>query len=80
MGPTAEGFKLHQSGWYVQGVYQFLPEWRAGLRYDQLDEGSWNAGPVASANGRNRSRMPTSISNVIVPAVCGIGRPSAPRP
>jgi hypothetical protein len=51
VGPTAEGLKVHQSGWYLQGVYQFLPEWRAGLRYDQLDEGTWDAGPVASANG-----------------------------
>ena len=25
-----------QSGWYLQGVYQFLPGWRAGLRYDKL--------------------------------------------
>jgi len=25
-----------QSGWYVQGVYQFVPGWRAGLRYDKL--------------------------------------------
>ena len=29
-----------QSGWYVQSVYQFLPRWRAGLRYDSLDSGS----------------------------------------
>jgi len=26
-----------QSGFYVQGVYQFRPRWRAGLRYDRLD-------------------------------------------
>jgi hypothetical protein len=26
-----------QSGFYVQGVYQFYPRWRAGLRYDRLD-------------------------------------------
>ena len=26
-----------QSGWYLQGVYQFLPEWRAGVRYDRVD-------------------------------------------
>ncbi|HYL18725.1 MAG TPA: TonB-dependent receptor [Burkholderiales bacterium] len=51
IGPTTEAFALKQSGWYLQGVYQFHPEWRVGLRYDQLDEGSWNAGPVASANG-----------------------------
>lgn len=26
-----------QSGWYLQAVYQFMPRWRVGLRYDQLD-------------------------------------------
>ena len=25
-----------QSGWYTQLVYQFQPQWRVGLRYDQL--------------------------------------------
>jgi len=28
-----------QSGWYLQGVWQFLPQWRAGLRHDRLDAG-----------------------------------------
>ncbi len=27
----------HQKGWYTQAVYQFMPQWRTGLRYDQLD-------------------------------------------
>lgn len=26
-----------QDGFYVQGVYQFRPRWRVGLRYDRLD-------------------------------------------
>ena len=26
-----------QDGWYVTGIVQFMPRWRAGLRYDQLD-------------------------------------------
>lgn len=25
-----------QWGWYTQAVYQFMPHWRAGLRYDRL--------------------------------------------
>ncbi len=25
-----------QSGWYTQAVYQFMPRWRVGLRYDRL--------------------------------------------
>jgi len=28
--------KLDQDGWYLQGVYQFMPQWKAGLRYDRL--------------------------------------------
>ncbi|HXV09020.1 MAG TPA: TonB-dependent receptor, partial [Burkholderiales bacterium] len=39
-----DAFKLRQSGWYVQGVYQFMPTWRVGLRYDQLDQGSSSLG------------------------------------
>jgi len=40
--PDSGSFEAKQSGWYVQGVFQFLPQWRAGLRYDQLDEGSYD--------------------------------------
>lgn len=31
-----------QSGGYVQAIYQFMPRWRTGLRYDRLDGGSVN--------------------------------------
>jgi len=34
------GYSSRQSGWYAQAVYQFLPQWRAGYRYDRLDSGS----------------------------------------
>ena len=26
-----------QQGWYLQTVYKFMPRWRIGLRYDELD-------------------------------------------
>lgn len=26
-----------QTGWYVQAVYQFMPQWRIGARYDRLN-------------------------------------------
>jgi hypothetical protein len=29
-----------QSGWYLQGVYQFMPHWRVGLRTEGLDSGA----------------------------------------
>jgi len=28
---------INQSGWYVQGAYQFMPRWRVGLRYEELN-------------------------------------------
>ncbi|WP_395646748.1 hypothetical protein [Terricaulis sp.] len=33
------GLPLQQdhTGWYVQGVYQFMPRWSAGLRYSAVD-------------------------------------------
>lgn len=37
-------YRTRQSGWYAQGVYQFTPEWRAGLRYEQLDSGTRDFG------------------------------------
>ena len=40
-----------QSGFYVQGIYQFRPRWRAGLRYDRLDASNtvdFLGGPSAS--------------------------------
>jgi hypothetical protein len=34
------GYGTSQSGWYLQAVYQFMPTWRVGVRYDRLDSGS----------------------------------------
>jgi hypothetical protein len=42
------GYSSRQSGWYVQGVYQFLPRWRAAVRYDALDSGHPWIGLVAA--------------------------------
>lgn len=36
---SAADFRAVQSGWYVQGIYQFLPGWRVGLRTERLDPG-----------------------------------------
>jgi hypothetical protein len=44
--PTSvtSNYMTRQSGWYAQTVYQFTPNWRAGLRYDQLDSGTQDLG------------------------------------
>ena len=42
----ADDYRNTQSGWYLQGVYQFTPRWRAGLRYDAFDSGTPDIGLV----------------------------------
>jgi outer membrane receptor protein involved in Fe transport len=42
------GYHGTSSGWYVQAVYQFIPRWRAGLRYDALQTSSPMIGLVAT--------------------------------
>jgi hypothetical protein len=39
-------YRSSQWGWYAQGVYQFLPRWRIGLRYDSLHSGEAAIGLV----------------------------------
>jgi len=39
-GGIASAYRASQSGWYLQGVYQFMPRWRVGLRTERLDPGS----------------------------------------
>ncbi len=38
-----------QSGWYAQGIYKFLPEWRIGYRYTELSPSDV---PIALAGGQ----------------------------
>jgi hypothetical protein len=42
----SDAYRSEQSGWYLQGVFRFLPRWRAGLRYDALDSGTPEIGLV----------------------------------
>ena len=44
-----DAFDAAQSGWYAQAVYQFMPAWRVGLRYDRLNIGDVDA----ASNGVN---------------------------
>jgi hypothetical protein len=42
-------YRAVQSGWYLQGVYQFMPRWRVGLRTEQIDPGSPDYGSHAAS-------------------------------
>ncbi len=41
---TGDAYRSRQSGFYAQGVYQFMPRWRTGYRYDRLDPGAVDFG------------------------------------
>ena len=41
---TEDAYRSRQSGFYAQGVYQFMPRWRTGYRYDRLNPGSVDFG------------------------------------
>ena len=57
-------YDARQSGWYLQGVYQFMPYWRVGLRTEQLDHGTVDY----SSNNANlpRSNFNPSKDSVMV--------------
>jgi hypothetical protein len=48
---SAGSYRASQSGWYLQGIYQFMPRWRVGVRAERLDSGStaFNANPAFAA-------------------------------
>jgi len=61
-GPTPGNYSVTQSGWYLQSVYQFMPNWRTGLRYDRLAPGAASVGAsitgdVISEYGYHPSRL-----------------------
>jgi hypothetical protein len=47
----SDRFRAAQSGWYAQAVWQFMPRWRLGYRYDELRYGDVNIGIVESGAG-----------------------------
>ena len=61
---NTDNYAASQDGWYLQGVYKFLPNWRAGLRYDQLNSGSVDYG-VNSANLTNTAYDPKRVSAIL---------------
>jgi len=46
---STDAYRAVQSGWYLQGVYQFMPRWRLGLRTERLNPGTPDYGINASS-------------------------------
>jgi hypothetical protein len=70
----ASTYRARQSGWYLQGIYQFVPRWRVAARAEQLDSGTPDYGvntgliPVHQERPRKGSLMldfsPSEFSRV----------------
>ena len=58
-----DAYSSRQSGWYAQAVYQFMPRWRAGYRYDRLDHGTVTNGIVANGLGPTAADFPLLMAD-----------------
>lgn len=58
----ASSYSTAQSGWYLQSVYQFMPQWRTALRFDRLDRGAVNVGTANLANFQSVDYNPSRTS------------------
>jgi hypothetical protein len=54
-------FSGHESGWYAQGTYKFLPAWRVGARYSELQSPNIPVGLIGSQLD-SRDQNPTTYS------------------
>ncbi len=55
--------RTSQSGWYLQGVWQFYPRWRVGYRYDTLRYGTVANGIVLNGLGPVAADFPVLASH-----------------
>jgi hypothetical protein len=58
-GPLTDTYNTSQYGWYLQGVYQFMPRWRVGLRHDRMSSGGVNLGTALQPNVPTFDYQPT---------------------
>ena len=56
--------KLDRQGWYAQAVYQFMPQWRAGLRHAALYSDGVS-GPLAGSALDDFGRAPQSTTALL---------------
>jgi hypothetical protein len=58
-----DSYSSSQSGWYLQGVYQFVRRWRAGYRYDRLNHGTVTNGIVDNGLGPTAADFPLLMTD-----------------
>jgi hypothetical protein len=63
-GIASASYDGTQSGFYLQGVYQFMPRWRVGLRYDRLTSDN-NVGLLPIATPLTDDRSPSRVTAMV---------------
>lgn len=63
LDPLTDRYESRQSGWYAQAVYQFVPRWRVGARYDRLSHGAVGNAIVDSGVGPLAADFPTLMAD-----------------
>lgn len=63
LDPFTDRYESEQSGWYGQAVWQFMPRWRTGVRYDRLSHGTVTNAIVDSGAGPLAADFPTLMSD-----------------
>jgi hypothetical protein len=58
-----DAYASRQRGWYAQGVWQFMPRWRLGYRYDKLYYGTVGNAIVTSAVGPTAADFPLLLTS-----------------
>lgn len=48
--PDSSAYRGTQQGFYAQGIYQFMPRWRIGVRYDRLTPDNQVSNPAAGTS------------------------------
>lgn len=47
LGTQTGSYNNRQSGFFAQAIYQFMPKWRIGYRYDQISSGNAHIGLIS---------------------------------
>lgn len=63
-GASSGAYKGDQNGWYVQGAYQWMPQWSVGLRYGQASANNAVAG-LSTATPLTAGGTPKRISAMV---------------
>lgn len=61
-GGATGTYRAVQSGWYLQGIYQFMPAWRVGLRTERLNMGTVDDATQAAGSLATGLRQPAKHS------------------